>query len=79
MSAKPHVVDFDQLRELSGAKAIAAGVIDQKSRFGLHGLKHRGITDTSPDQKKSGGGHKTEAMASHYDHELQVVDPAGRK
>jgi hypothetical protein len=61
------------------AVAMEAGVIDQAHRFGLHGLKHRGITDTPADQKKSGGGHKTEAMASHYDHELRVVDPAGRK
>jgi hypothetical protein len=63
----------------SMAVAMAEGVIDQAHRFGLHGLKHRGITDTPADQKKSGGGHKTEAMTGLYDHELRVVDPAGRK
>jgi hypothetical protein len=60
------------------AAAIETGVIDDASRFGLHGLKHRGITDTPKADKKAGGGHKTEAMTNLYDHELQVVDPAGK-
>lgn len=61
--------------------AIEAGVIDADSRFGLHGLKHRGITDTPGRRadKKAASGHKTDAMLDLYDHELQVVDPAGRK
>lgn len=63
------------------AAAIEAGVIDADSRFGLHGLKHRGITDTPGRRadKKAASGHKTDAMLELYDHELQVVDPAGRK
>lgn len=63
------------------AVAIEAGVIDACSRFGLHGLKHRGITDTPGRKadKKAASGHKTDAMLELYDHELQVVDPAGRK
>lgn len=63
------------------AVAIEAGVIGADSRFGLHGLKHRGITDTPGRKadKKAASGHKTDAMIELYDHELQVVDPAGRK
>ena len=65
----------------SMAAAIEAGVIDKDSRFGLHGLKHRGVTDTPGRKadKKAASGHKTDAMLDIYDHELQVVDPAGRK
>jgi hypothetical protein len=61
--------------------AIEAGVIDSEDRFGLHGLKHRGVTDTPGRKadKKAASGHKTDAMLDLYDHELQVVDPAGRK
>jgi hypothetical protein len=60
------------------AAAIEAGVIDRDSRFGLHGLKHRGVTDThgTRAEKKRASGHKTDAMTAHYDHELAVVDPA---
>jgi hypothetical protein len=65
----------------SMAVAIEAGVIDKDSRFGLHGLKHRGVTDTPGRKadKKAASGHKTDAMIELYDHELQVVEPAGRK
>lgn len=65
----------------SMAVAIAEGVIPEGERFGLHGLKHRGVTDTpgTMADKKRASGHKTDAMTAHYDHELQVVEPAGRK
>lgn len=65
----------------SMAAAIEAGVIDKDSRFGLHGLKHRGVTDTPGRKadKKAASGHKTDAMLDLYDHELQTVNPAGRK
>lgn len=65
----------------SMAVAIAEGVIPEGERFGLHGLKHRGVTDTpgTMADKKRASGHKTDAMTAHYDHELQTVDPAGRK
>jgi hypothetical protein len=61
--------------------AIEAGVIDADSRFGLHGLKHRGITDTPGRKadKKAASGHRTDAMLALYDHELQVVDAAGKR
>lgn len=63
------------------ATAIKADVIDAGSRFGLHGLKHRGITDTPGRKadKKAASGHKSDAMLDTYDHELQVVDAAGVK
>lgn len=53
--------------------AISDEVIAQDERFSLHGLKHRGITDSAD---KRSGGHKTEAMRQRYDHEVPVVDPA---
>lgn len=57
--------------------AIREGVVSQK--FGLHGLKHRGITDTPGTRadKREASGHKTEAMVAHYDHALVVVPGAG--
>lgn len=57
--------------------AVAAGIITPAQRFALHGLKHRGITDTQGgrDAKRAGGGHKTDAMLDRYDHELPVVAP----
>jgi hypothetical protein len=61
--------------------AIEAEVIDSAERFGLHGLKHRGVTDTPGRKadKKAASGHKTDAMMTVYDHELQVVDAAGNR
>jgi len=63
------------------ATAIKAKVIGEDSRFGLHGLKHRGITDTPGRKadKKAASGHKTDAMLGLYDHALQVVDAAGKR
>jgi len=55
--------------------AIAEGVISDAQRFALHGLKHRGITDSDD---KSAGGHRTEAMRQLYDHEVPVVNPPTR-
>jgi hypothetical protein len=61
------------------AVAIEAKVIESGERFGLHGLKHRGVTDTAGTvaDKKQASGHRTDAMAEHYNHELAVVDAAG--
>lgn len=41
-----------------------AEVIAREQRFTLHGLKHRGITDTKGKKadKKEASGHKSEAM-----------------
>lgn len=65
----------------SMAAAIEAGVIDTDSRFGLHGLKHRGVTDTAGGKakKKEASGHKTDAMLNLYDHEIPTVQPAGKR
>lgn len=52
--------------------AISNGLLSQEQRFALHGLKHRGVTDTKGD-KKAASGHKTDAMVHLYDHELQRV------
>lgn len=49
------------------------GIIDQESRFSLHGLKHRGITDS---EDKASGRHLTEAMRQLYDHSVQVMEAA---
>ncbi len=52
--------------------AIMEGVITEEERFSLHGLKHRGITDS---EDKRSGGHRTEAMRERYDHEIPIVEP----
>lgn len=56
------------------AAAVEAGVIAKADVFTLHGLKHRGITDSAD---KRAGGHRTRQMQEHYDHELAQVDAAG--
>jgi integrase len=63
------------------AVAVAEKVISAESKFGLHGLKHRGVTDTGGGKagKKEASGHKTDAMLNLYDHEVPVVDPAGKR
>lgn len=55
--------------------AIEDGVIGPDQRFGLHGLKHRGVTDTEGDYqaKQFAAGHKTPAMTHVYDHEIPRV------
>ncbi|WP_372165321.1 tyrosine recombinase XerC [Xanthomonas euvesicatoria] len=55
--------------------AIADGILPLADRFAMHGLKHRGITDTKGD-KKAASGHKTDAMIHIYDHSIARVDPA---
>jgi len=62
------------------AAALAAGLITQEERFGLHALKHRGITDTRGNKadKQLASGHKSMQMVHLYDHERPVVDPAGK-
>lgn len=70
---------LDQAMQDLKRLAITAGVLPEGQPFSLHGLKHRGMTDTAGDkgQKRTAGGHKSEAMVDRYDHELPVVDPAG--
>ncbi|WP_414496985.1 site-specific integrase [Stenotrophomonas maltophilia] len=50
-------------------------VITPAERFALHGLKHRGVTDTKGN-KKEASGHRTDAMVHLYDHALPQVDAA---
>ena len=52
--------------------AIANKIITQEERFSLHGLKHLGITHS---EDKRSGGHRTEAMRQHYDHEIPIFSP----
>lgn len=54
-------------------RAISEGIIDKESRFALHSLKHRGITDSGD---KASGGHVTDAMRQLYDHSMPVVTAA---
>lgn len=62
-------------------QAIKAGVITAETRFGMHGLKHRGVTDTPGGRtaRKDAAGHKSQAMSDLYSHDLDVVQPAGAK
>ncbi|WP_045764644.1 site-specific integrase [Xanthomonas albilineans] len=48
-------------------------LLREEDHFTLHGIKHRGITDS---EDKASGGHKTEAMRQRYDHAVPTVEPA---
>lgn len=56
-------------------EAIKAGVIGEAQRFGTHGCKHRGVSDTPGNRhdKQEGSGHRSERMMDTYDHEVPVV------
>ncbi len=62
------------------AAAITAGVIAAEDYFTLHGLKHRGVTDTGGNigDKQEAGGHVDQRMTARYNHDLPVVKPAGK-
>jgi site-specific recombinase XerD len=62
------------------AQALEAGIITPEERFGLHGLKHRGITDSPGKRrdKQDAGGHKKATTTDIYNHELDVYEPAGK-
>ena len=68
---------FDSAWQRMIKMAIVAEVITEAERFSLHGLKHRGVTDTEGTraQKKDASGHKSDAAFNVYDHELQTVKP----
>lgn len=57
---------------------VKSEVLTPEQRFGLHGLKHRGITDTPGNKahKQTASGHKTLEALGKYDHEVPVVQPA---
>ena len=60
--------------------AILERIIPEEDRFTLHGLKHRGITDTKGTRavKHDAGGHATMEMTNRYDHDLPLVSPPKR-
>ncbi|WP_052756137.1 hypothetical protein [Lysobacter capsici] len=57
--------------------AIEAGTIPKAEWFALHGLRHRGITDTRGGRavKQDAAGHVSPQMTDLYDHEVMEVDP----
>ncbi len=61
------------------AAAIDQGVLTEGERFSLHGLKHRGITDTPGNaaDKQTAAGHRTPQMTERYNHAVPVSRPAG--
>ncbi|HYG06876.1 MAG TPA: integrase [Stenotrophomonas sp.] len=61
--------------------AIRDGIITADQRFGLHGLKHRGITDTAGNRadKQDAAGHATPEMTNRYAHDLPLVPPPTRR
>lgn len=69
---------FDTTFQRMMRLAVKEGVITAAQRFGLHGLKHRGVTDTKGNRadKKTASGHVTDTMTNLYDHELPRVEPA---
>lgn len=60
-------------------RAIVEGVITAEQRFTLHGLKHKGVTDTrgTKSEKKDASGHVSDKAFTIYDHEFAVVPAAG--
>lgn len=60
------------------AGVIEDGALTADQRFTLHGLKHRGITDTKGNkaEKQLASGHKTASQLDRYDHELPLVNTA---
>lgn len=60
--------------------AIEEKVIAPEQRFSLHGLKHRGITDTEGNRadKQEAAGHATPQMTNRYDHAVPIVQPPKR-
>ncbi|WCE02809.1 integrase [Pseudoxanthomonas sp. JBR18] len=65
-------------RLMAAAMDPDTGIIQPEQYFTLHGLKHRGITDTKGTKavKRDAAGHKDPRTTDTYDHELQVVEPA---
>jgi len=59
-------------RLISLAREGENPVLAEDEVFTLHGLKHRGITDS---KDKASGGHRTERMRQRYDHETPLVEP----
>lgn len=58
--------------------AIDAGVIPAGSRFSLHDLKRRGVTDAigTRGEKQDASGHREESMLDIYDFDVPIVESA---
>ncbi|TAA42542.1 site-specific integrase [Pseudoxanthomonas winnipegensis] len=58
--------------------AVKEGLITRVERFTLHGLKHRGITDTAGTvaDKQQASGNKSQDITHRYNHEKPLVQPA---
>jgi hypothetical protein len=69
---------FDSAWQRMIRLAISNGVIEPAQRFSLHGLKHRGVTDTKGTRadRREASGHKTESAFGVYDHAVPLVEPA---
>ena len=54
---------------------LRSGYLEPEDRFKLHGLKHRGISDTEGTlaDAREGAGHKTEQMTARYRHKVSRV------
>ncbi|WP_309683192.1 integrase [Stenotrophomonas sp. SORGH_AS_0321] len=61
--------------------AMHEGVIEKQDRFSLHGLKHRGVTDTvgNRSDKQDAAGHQSAITTGRYGHALPVVKPPRRR
>lgn len=70
---------FDSAWQRMMTEAVRAGAIAEADRFSLHGLKHRGVTDTAGTraEKQEASGHRSERMMNRYDHSVPVVPAAG--
>lgn len=69
---------LDQAWQDFMAGLLERGTLKPEQRFTLHGLKHRGVTDTKGTKadKQLGSGHKSPQMVERYDHDVPVVDQA---
>ncbi|MCE4352141.1 integrase, partial [Xanthomonas hortorum pv. cynarae] len=63
------------------ALATKDGIITAEQRFSLHGLKHRGITDTAGTRadKQEAAGHATQQMTNRYSHDVPLVQPPKKR
>ena len=62
------------------AMAIKEKVLVDDVRFALHGLKHRGMTDTAGTRadKQQASGHKNERMVDVYDYKIPIAGASGK-
>ena len=57
--------------------AMRGGVIAEEDRFALHGLKHRGVTDTEGNfgDVQDSSGHISDKTVRRYAHQVPHVQP----